>query len=310
MSSVRDIARHSGFSVAAVSKTLNSVEGTIRIGDAARTRILAAARQLRYRPNNDIALLVTPDYSYLDPLTARVLQGVQLEAQNRRSHVLCGLIMGDDAPQLVKQSCVGGVLFLHHAPAHITGILTERGLPYVVLNPTIDAPHDCVICDDGKGMTDAMAHLHSQQCRRFAFIWEENEHPSYAKRLRAFVNFATRRKLEHHIIPRVAADVVAPRLRELLGKPGPVGLIIYEELFPFVLAMTGTKDLHRVRIVTINDLISGRFIPPVSSVRVPFLEMGRKGVELLAQKWDDGVQQLPSVIVRPELMRRELEILA
>src|SRR5438128_1119713 len=145
-SSVRDIARHSGFSVAAVSKTLNSVEGTIRIGDAARNKILAATRELRYRPNDNIALLVTPDYSYLDPLTARVLQGVQLEAQERGSHVLCGLITNDQTPQVVKQSCIGGVLFLHHAPPHLTGLLQERGVPYVIINAHVEAPHDCIIC--------------------------------------------------------------------------------------------------------------------------------------------------------------------
>ncbi len=70
---VREIALRAGFSVAAVSKTLNSVEGTIRIGDETRQKILEAARSLCYRPNDDIGLLVTPDYSYLDPLTARVL---------------------------------------------------------------------------------------------------------------------------------------------------------------------------------------------------------------------------------------------
>ena len=304
---VREIAERAGFSVAAVSKTLNSVEGTIRIGDETRKKILAAARSLCYRPNDDIGLLVTPDYSYLDPLTARVLQGVQFEAQNRHSHVLCGLMSDGALPQLVRESCVGGVLFLHRAPEAMTSYLNDRGLPYVVINPDVETENDCILCDDYKGMTDALAHLYKQGCRRFVFVWEVNEHPSYVKRRKAFTDFVTRRKLEHVIIETPPDAATGKQIREWLRDPQQTGFIIWEELFPFILAQAERSQLKQLRIVTVNDLLSALFIPRVTSVRVPFLEMGREAVRMLIRKWNDNHAPMPTVTVQPELICRESE---
>lgn len=306
--SVREIARKSGFSVAAVSKTLNSADGTIRIGEEARRKILEAARELHYLPNNNLGLLVTPDYSYLDPLTARVLQGVQLEAQTRQSQVLCGLLQGSDVPQLVRESCVGGVLFLHSAPAASTELLTERGIPYVVINPDTERPHDCVICDDHEGMTAALNFLREKRCKRLAWIWNENPHPSYIKRRKAFEEFVARRKLEHvHITRRPDADV-ARQIAALLKNPEPIGFVIFEEMLPLLLNMigeVGRKLGETVHVVTVNDLLSALFVPPVTSVRVPFLEMGREAARMVFNKWDAGHKKIPSVIIKPVLIQRD-----
>jgi DNA-binding LacI/PurR family transcriptional regulator len=309
--SVREIARKSGFSVAAVSKTLNSASGTIRIGDEARRRILEAARELRYLPNNNIGLIVTPDYSYLDPLTARVLQGVQIEAQIRGSQVLCSLLHGTEVPQLVRESCVGGVIFLHQIPAASTELLDDRGIPYVVINPDVDAPHDRVICDDHHGMTEALTFLREKRCKRLAFVWDENSHPSYVKRRAAFLEFAARRKVEPILFTRKPDAEIAARIAALLKDPEPIGFVIFEELLPLLLNMigeVGRKLGQSVHVVTINDLISALFVPPVTSVRVPFLEMGREAVRLIGQKWDAGHKKVPSVHVKPTLIQRESKL--
>lgn len=303
ISSVREIARKSGFSVAAVSKTLNAVEGTIRIGSETRQKILETARKLRYRPNNDIGLLVTPDFSYLDPLTARVLQGVQSEAQRRNSHVLCGLLADGEIPDLVRESCVGGMLLLHHAPQAVTDILEEKGLPYIVINPNVDKQNDCVLCDDGDGMLQALNHLHSRECRRFVFIWPKNDHPSYEKRRRAFVEFGADRKLECTHFDSLAA-ASAEKISKVMDHPQSTGFIILEEMTPFLLSIGGSELGKRMQIVTINDLISARFIPQITSVRIPFLEMGREAVRMIARKWEQG-RPLPSTLLKPELMNRD-----
>jgi LacI family transcriptional regulator len=303
--SVRDIARQSGFSIASVSKTLNGVEGTIRVGEEARRRILEAARELRYRPNDDIGMLMVPDFSYLDPLTARVLQGIQMEAQERGSRVLCSLLVGDEMPPMIRQSCVGGVIFLHRAPQSIMASLSERGLPYIIINPDVEAPQDCIFCDDAAGMKSAIKHLASEGCRRFAFIWEKNPHPSYGKRREAF---AAATGTKGSIFDEITGPATAQHIKKLLRDPSPVGFVIFEELLPYLLALVGQKQLERVRVVTVNDLLSARMWPATTSVRVPFLEMGRHAVRMLAQKWNRNADHVPSITLQPELIHRELVI--
>ncbi len=232
---------------------------------------------------------------------------MQFEAQNRHSHVLCGLMSVGALPQIVRESCVGGVLFLHRAPEAMTSYLNDRGLPFVVINPDVETESDCIVCDDHKGMSDALSHLYKQGCRRFVFMWPENNHPSYAKRLRAFTEFVTRRKLEHFVVSTQPDAATAKHVREWLKTPQLTGFIIWEELYPFILAQAERAQLKQLRVVTVNDLLSALFVPRVTSVRVPFLEMGREAVRMLIRKWNDNHAPMPSVTVTPELIVRESE---
>jgi DNA-binding LacI/PurR family transcriptional regulator len=218
------------------------------------------------------------------------------------------LIQGAEVPQIVRESCVGGVIFLHQIPAALTTLLAERGIPYVMVNPDTEYAHDCIICDDYSGMTDALAFLREKHCKRLAFVWNENEHPSYVKRHAAFVDFTSRRKIEHVLLTRFSDDGSAERIAALLKNPDPIGFVVFEEMLPFLLAIVGKKLAQSVHVVTVNDLLSARFVPSVTSVRVPFLEMGREAVKMIAKKWELEHAQIPSVTVKPSLIEREPKI--
>lgn len=87
---LKDVARHAGVSAATVSAVVRGDRsGTVRVGDQTRERVLAAVKELGYRPNKAARTLrtqrtcliglVVPDLT--NPLFPRLARSVQVQAE-------------------------------------------------------------------------------------------------------------------------------------------------------------------------------------------------------------------------------------
>ncbi|MBN1812401.1 MAG: substrate-binding domain-containing protein, partial [Anaerolineae bacterium] len=175
-----------------------------------------------------------------------------------------------------------------------------------------------VLIDSYTGMQDVIAHLiESHGCHRLAFMHGPESHYYAQERYRAYVD-----ALEAYGIP-LDPDLVTGYGDFVLstGVEGIRLLLDERKLRPKIDfdAVVTVSDLpalgalnelqaRRIRVpedvalVGFNDGQEGRFVtPPLTSVRLPFYEQGRKAVELLLAQM--AGEQVPEQVVLPAQLR-------
>jgi LacI family transcriptional regulator len=166
-----DVARLARVSTATVSRILNA-RGPF--SDAARERVLRAARELDYHPNGlarslrrrctDTIGLVLPDIE--NPFFTSLVKGVEREAWSRGWNVI--LANTDEDIEREKAMVralvdrrIDGMILCPAAGSHeyLQGYL-ERRLPVVAANRLVpDVPIPAVTSDNKQGAHDALRHL-------------------------------------------------------------------------------------------------------------------------------------------------------
>ncbi|PMR73591.1 LacI family DNA-binding transcriptional regulator [Billgrantia endophytica] len=176
-----DVARLAGVSQSAVSRCF-SPKGSISA--KTREKVLAAARQLGYRPNTIARSLITRSsrtvavvVSQLDnPFYALTLARASRTFQSEGYHLLLFLVSADgdttDVMSEILQSQAEGILML--AASLTTPFAQEcvdRSIPVVMINRTVDFTGVSQVSSDNyHGGYWAGSYLVSQGHRRMAFI--------------------------------------------------------------------------------------------------------------------------------------------
>ncbi len=192
-----------------------------------------------------------------------------------------------------------------------------RPLPMVsVTLPMEGCP--AVLIDSYAGMRDVIAHLiESHGCRRLAFIRGSENHYYAQERYRAYVD-----TLEAYDIP-LDPNLVTGYGDFVLstGLEGIRLLLDERKLRPTVdfdavvtvsdlpalgaleeLQVCGIQVPEDVALVGFNDGREGRFVtPPLTSVRLPFYEQGRKAVEMLMAQL--AGERVPEQVVLPAKLK-------
>lgn len=216
---MRDVARLSGTSVAAVSKVLNgSRSKTSRVGDRARERILLAAEQLGYTTNpiarslatgraGVVGVLLPYVEAFVDgnPFSITVLQGIMREAIRRHLNVtLYTAIDGMSSSAMAEQidSRVDGVVLLMPEPdGPVVHRLDRLGIPYVsILRPP--CPNAWTVnSDDYRGACLATRHLAELGHRRVMHLAGNPRVSTTSERIRGFQDTLQEFGIEPLVIP-------------------------------------------------------------------------------------------------------------
>ncbi len=187
---LRDIAKHSGLSLATVSRVLSDSEYVV--SDATRQRVLASAKQLNYMPNElgkslktrstrDVGVILP---SITNPYYALFLQGVTDEADKHGYHILlCSSYRnaGREAENITMLlgKRVDGILIssINPDPAAVQRALSVGCRVLAVEQPIpIDCPQ--LGFDYFHGAQMAARHLISLGHRRIGFIGAPIDRPS------------------------------------------------------------------------------------------------------------------------------------
>ncbi len=172
-----------------VAAVLRNKPSTAAISEATRQKVLAAARQLSYRPHaaafslrtrrtHTIAIAVPYLPLLTGTITGRILQGVGQRAQSLGYDLnICSYQEGPEArttfTRLFRESRYDGVLFYgdsatgHDDPREI--ILSELEVPHVVLEKSARRSVS-IAFDNIAGAQQAVAHLASTGHRRIAYV--------------------------------------------------------------------------------------------------------------------------------------------
>jgi LacI family transcriptional regulator len=311
---IRDVAARAGVSVATVSRVFNQKgpirEETVRkvmdVAGAMQYVPHAGARSLSTRSTRTIGV-VLPDLH--GEFFSEVIRGIDLAARESGYHLLLSGSHADrDEMRAVIQAVRGlvdGLIIM--SPDLDPGALCDElpaGIPAVLLNAKADGRPSITI-DNAAGARDVVRHLASLGHRHVAFITGPARNNDAEQRRRGFRAGARTQGID---ATEIAGDFTeesgyqaAEKVLALKARPSAV-FAANDSMA--IGALSGFRDAgvsvpDELALVGFDDIPIARFLdPPLTTVKVPIAELGRRGLQLLIG--EQTPQRLEtSLVVRP-----------
>jgi len=323
---IYDVAREAGVSIATVSKVIN---GTGRISDATRKRVLEVMKKLDYQPSvvasaltgkstYTIGLLI-PDLA--NPFFAEIARSVEDRCHEHGFNlVICST---DNNPEkeaqyisLLKQKRVDGIIVA-------TGIndeallknLVKQKIPLALIARDMPAlAVDTVLVDDFLGGYLATNHLTGLGHKRIAIIVENLNLMSSKERIRGYRYALEEAKLPYDEDLVLVSDFTVEGGKHcakqvLQREQPPTAIFACNDLLAIGVMQAayelGLRIPQDLSVVGFDNTILATIVDPqLTTVAQPIQDMGRQVVDLLIQeiKGEKTVRQ--RVVLLPELVVR------
>jgi len=317
-STISDVARLANVHQATVSRALNA--GTEhQVGRETAQRVQAAARELGYTPNvmarglrtaSSMTIgIVLPDLT--NPFFPPVIRGIERELEPRGYTALLANTDDSEAMErtalasLIARRVDGLIVASGHDHYAALREAYDAGIRAVLLNRGAgDVPYPLVHGDDAHGIGEAVEHLAALGHTAIAHIAGPAKMSTSVERRRAFDLACAR-------LPRVRPVVVeaesltidagfAVSNALLAGRGRPTAIIAGNDLIALgVLRSARTLGLDCPRdlsVVGFNDMMFAEdFTPPLTTVRVPTVDMGQAAAKLLLHMIETDELSPPSV---------------
>lgn len=330
---IHEVAKEAGVSIATVSYVLN---GTRRVAEETRLRVLAAIQRLGYRPNvtaRNLQAGATRLFGYtwrptpadaFNPVLDRFLHALA-EAAAARGYRVLTFPTSSLAQELATYEDLmlvgqvdGFVLSNTNLDDPRVRALLEAGFPFVAFgraNPEWDFPWADV--DGAAGMTLAVDHLIAQgHCRIACLAWPEASLTGQ-HRLAGYLGgmAAAGLAVDPAWIVRGenSYDAAYRAARQLLALPAesrPTAIVAMTDLMAMAALNAGWDAGYQVgrelAVVGFDDApVAPCLRPSLSSVRQPIAEVGERLAGMLADLLAGQPLAEPHVLLRPELVIRE-----
>ena len=323
---LRSVAEHVGLTVSTISAVLNSSSASHSVPERTKKRIVAAARDLNYRPN----------------FFARSLRG-------RRTYTI-GVILeeiGDAYGSLVMSGIERylreqNFFFLTVAHRHdkkllatYSTMLRERGVEgFITVDtflteepplPTVAvAGHrrikrvTNVVLDHHRAASLALKHLVDLGHEKIAFMKgsplsaDTNERWNAICEVSAKLGIRMRQKL----VVELAGDDPTPRLgypfaKQLLDRKQPfTALFAYNDISAIgaicAFQESGIRVPEDISVVGFDDIQTAAYMtPPLTTVRQPLKKMGEIAARTLLEQIEESTRYVPEILITPELVVRK-----
>ncbi|WP_043360400.1 LacI family DNA-binding transcriptional regulator [Belnapia sp. F-4-1] len=324
---MRDVARVAQVSAMTVSRALKDPE---RVSPEVRARIERAVRQVGYVPNrlagslsssrSNVIGLVVPSIS--NSLFASTIQGIS-DVLRRHGHelMIASSGYGEAAEEAAIRAFLGqrvAGLILHdttHSPEAVA-MIRRAGIPVVENGTLTRQPLDMVVSYSNHDASMAMTrHLLRLGYRRIGFVTlplaanerSRDRRRGYAAALdEAGLPYDPRLVLE--VPPGLAAGVEAlDRLLE--GGGDPDAIFFAGDVLAIGAALEcnrrGWPVPGRVAIAAFDNIdLLGHLVPPVTTLRLPRHEIGRRSAEVLLDRIEGRATGPLTVDLRFEIIHR------
>jgi len=295
------VARRAGVSQSTVSLVLNG-KAAGRVSLPVQEAVLQAARDLGYQPclpartlrlgRTHVAALIIPDVA--NPVFATVLQGAE-QAARVRDYTVVQVSTGNDADwqqrivhALATRSIDGFILCAVDLPVH-TNLELLRGNAVLVDGYSPEFPS--FLLDIESGTTAAMQHLLDLGHRRIAHLAAHIERETFQIRQQVYERLLTQAGIpvRPHYTATTGIDLVDARhaaLGILQGADRPTAIFCDDDLIAAG-ACKAARHLHLqvpadLSVVGFCDGLVARLLdPPLTTVAIPALELGRQAMERL-----------------------------
>lgn len=314
---VFDVARAANASIATVSRVMN---GRPVSDTALADRVRRAADELGYRPNmvardfrdgvTHTIGVVVPDLA--NPFFPDVVKGLAREV-TATGHRLLVADTDEDAREESRVigelagRCDGIVLCSPRMPDNELATLARFGIPIVCTNREAHGvPLTTIGIDSAIGMTQAVEHLSALGHRRVGYLAGPAASWSDAQRRGALHQAARKHRLRVSIVDAGSTSAAGHQALPDLLRHRVTAVLAFNDLVALGalarLRAMGRTVPAELSVVGFDDIPVAEFVaPPLTTVRLPKVELGRRAGGLLRELLVDGgtarEERLPSSLV-------------
>lgn len=303
---MKDVAHRAGVSRTAVSLVLND-RYDITLAQETRQRVLSAAAELGYRPNAGARALAQQRSDWYGlvteivtaPFAVDIIKGAQDRALTDGKYLLISSTESDPAAEtaaierLLEQR-VEGLIYAATWHRGVTVPEIAREVPTVLVNCfDIEGRFPAIVPDERSGGYRAAERLLRAGHRRIGFINLEAGMPATIGRREGFLTALRKAGIEPdeslEVSGHATADSGFTAAEQLLDLAEPPTAIFCANDRMAMGAYDAIKERglripHDVAVIGFDnqELIAGYLRPGLTTVALPFEQMGAQGVDLLA----------------------------
>jgi LacI family transcriptional regulator len=328
---IREVARRAGVSLSTVSQVLNGRPG--HASPETSERVLAAARELNYRPNaiarglilartGTLGVVIT---SIVHPIFHRLVEGIDQVVREAGYSVILACAENSEreraAFEMLSDKRVDGIIFMgntREAPLDHVAWVAAQGRPVVVINrPVGELEVHGIVWDDLTVGRMATQHLVELGHRRIAHVAGRLGRPRQSSALARLAGYRAvmaeaglavdeRFVLEAGFSYERAFEATT-RLLELPDRPTAIVAASDSMAIAVINALTRARVWvpDEVSVIGANDDLHARLTePPLTTVRLPIAEAGRRAAEIVLQSIGDRPRERCRETLAPELVAR------
>jgi LacI family transcriptional regulator len=323
---LKAVAAHAGFSPGIVSAVLNDAPSARKIPNPTRERIVAAARELDYRPNFFARTLRKQRTFTLgviareigDGYGASIIAGIEHSARERDYMFLAGIHAHDrklfeNSSRLLLQRGSEGIITIDLNMAYsfpvpavaIPGHMPNKGVTNLVLD------HRCAA-------ELVLQHLYELGHRKIAVLKGYPNSADARYRWEAIEQVAQQMGIS--IDPELVEEIGFEDASPFVGYPYGKALVEKRRPFTAFFAYNDVSAIGAIRafqeaglnvpgdvsVVGFDDIPAAAFnTPSITTVRQPLRKMGEIAVEVLVRRIEGHKDWERELTVEPELVVRE-----
>ena len=300
--SIKDIAEQAGVSHSTVSRAL---QGTGRMSEETRARIIELAEEMGYTPDalaqslvrgstRTVGVVVT---TIADPFVAGIVAGIEEVAGQAGYTVLLGASHSNPEREIavvenLRQRRVDAVIVTaSRVGDHYSELLQRFGAPIVLVNNMVQGEYlYAITCDQTDGAFQATSYLTQLGHRRIAYIGSAaRQHSSRMRQLgyeTALAQAGLRVDPRLIVAPEGARDVeVGQMALRMLWPLRPTAILAYNDLTAIGAMMAaremGVRIPADISLVGFDDIDVTEFVtPPLTTVHQPREAMGRAAMQM------------------------------
>lgn len=322
---IKDVARESGVSIATVSKIINGKDE--HISQATRQRVFQTIDALGYVQNsmakglkesNTRTLgLVIPDISNAFPEMAK---GAQEEAFSHGYTMLFGstdnnYVQEEKFLETLRSKMVDGIIYVSSNPQYSEKLLANISIPLVFMDRKIEKLPNMgsVQIDNFSAMKEAAAYITAKGCKKIAYITADiSMFPSKERYLglmeglkEAGVIFDKRL----HYSGTFSVETGQIGAMTLLQRDPSIDCIVCGNDLMAIGAISicqklGKKIPEEIKIMGFDDIYISRYLnPELTTIRQDAYEMGRQAAGMLIRHIECG-EPLTDILLPYELVER------